>query len=179
MNRNIIFFVLFVVETPCPVFSETYESSIEDTACAAAAPEPILLPNSYKEQKFTRSKDNQAIESAAIDSDTKIEISYSGCADGAEQKFTFLVKSQAGKDSDLVYWSAFARKKITSLKIKKGEAWVVKSLSKFLEKVPTYEVKDNKVDVCVDDTIPGIDGCGFESGGSYSFELSQMERCSV
>ncbi|HEX4965782.1 MAG TPA: hypothetical protein VF173_33540 [Thermoanaerobaculia bacterium] len=145
----------------------------DDDECTGAAPEAILLPGTYKDQKFKRGKDNQATESALIDSKTRMEISYSGCMDGLGQKITLSVRSEPGKDGDIGYWAGFVRQKLASLRVDPKKAWFLPPIVEFLSKASKYKPHHHKVHVCRDGSAPDDDDCGFKTGGGYFFELER------
>ena len=153
--------------------NESSERFKDEDICTAASPNPILLPGAYPEHMFERGQNNEATESALLDDGTGLEISYTGCVDALAQTFIFLVRPVSGDTGDVHYWANFAREKLLKLRVDEEKAWFLASLARFLSQVHRYRPQGNRISICKDGSAPDIDGCGFETGGGYFFEVER------
>lgn len=145
-------------------------------ACVAAPPEPTLRSGAYRAQSFVRARDNRAQESATLPSGVRIAIEYGGCVDAVSREFELERPDAPHIDpSDTSAWANFARDTLTSLDTAPERRWFDPALLGFLESVSRRPRFEGRYERCADGSTPTADGCAFDTGGGYYFELNARE----
>ena len=145
-------------------------------ACIAAPPEPTLRSGAYRGQSFVRARDNRAQESAKLPSGVRVAIEYGGCVDAVSREFALERPDAQNIDSsDTAAWANFARDTLISLDTAPEGRWFDPALLGFLEAVSRRPRFEGRYEICANGSTPGPDGCAFETGGGYFFELNVRE----
>jgi len=167
---------LLCATTPLAWSAESTLSPDENAnACTAAAPERTLRAGAYRMQSFVRARDNRARESATLPSGVRIAIEYDGCVDAVQRTFKLERPGAQSDPGDTAAWAVFARDTLTSLDTAPERRWFEPALLSFLDKVSRRPRFDGRYEICMDASAPGPDGCAFETGGGYFFELNVRE----
>lgn len=138
--------------------------------CTAAAPEPTLQRDSYPSQSFRRRSDNRALETARLAGGVALDIEYAGCADAVSRTVTLRVERGSGIRGP---WPAFAHDTLRDLRADATRRWFDPRLLRFLATLAKHPPEAGKVERCFDDSRPGNDGCAFETGGGFGFEVRE------
>jgi hypothetical protein len=139
--------------------------------CTAAAPEPTLRPNAYRLQSFRRTADNGAEETATLPSGIRVRIEYAGCADSVSRTFKVQPAPKGERYADHRAWARFARKTLLSLETDPAHRRFAPELTDFLDTLSRMQALKGRHEVCMDGSKPGLDGCSFNTGGGYFFEV--------
>ena len=144
----------------------------DNPECSFAAPTGLLKPQAYRAYAFTPAPGNQAVESADIAKDVRLEIRHSQCVDFLVTKYTFKVKSNliaAGAQSAS---RDFAIKALTDLKLRDA-AFAPTDLLSFLKKT---KASSGIISACKDGSNAPPGECSWDSLGGYIFEVKPQKE---
>lgn len=141
-----------------------------DDECTAAAPEPTLQRDAYPSQSFRRRGSHDALETARLGKGVVLDIEYGGCVDAVSRNVTLRIERGNGHRGP---WSTFARDTLRDLRADPARRWFEPRLLTFLSTIAKHPVDAGKIERCFDDTVPGTDGCAFETGGGFGFEVRE------
>ena len=141
-----------------------------DDDCTAAAPQPTLQRETYPSQSFRRGSDNRALETARLARGIAIEIESAGCVDAVSRTVTLRIERSSGLRGP---WPAFAHDTLRELRADPARRWFDPRLLRFLSTLAKDPPVSTRVERCFDDSVPGADGCAFETGGGFGFEVRE------
>lgn len=145
-------------------------SARADDDCTAAAPEPTLRRDAYPSQSFRRRSDNRALETARLARGVVLDIEYAGCVDAVSRTVTLRIERGSGIRGP---WPAFAHDTLRDLHSDPARRWFDPRLLRFLSTLAKDPPVSTRVERCFDDSVPGADGCAFETGGGFGFEVRE------
>lgn len=141
-----------------------------DDDCTAAAPEPTLQRDSYPSQSFRRKGSHTALETARLPGSIALEIAYGGCVDAVSRTVTLRIERGSGIRGP---WAALAHDTLRDLRADPSRRWFEPRLLASLSTLAKQPPAQSKVERCFDDSVPGPDGCAFETGGGFGFEIRE------
>ena len=141
-----------------------------DDDCTAAAPEPTLQRDRYPSQSFRRKGSHNALETARLRGGVVLEIAYGGCVDAVSRTVTLRIERGSGIRGP---WAAFAHDTLRDLRADPARRWFEPRLLGFLSTLAKNPPADGKSERCFDDSVPGANGCAFETGGGFGFDVRE------
>ena len=139
--------------------------------CAAAVPEATLRRGAYPQQSFRRLADNAARETAQIARHVRLTIDYAGCADVSSRTITLRIDDPKRGRHDALVWAAFLADTLQRLETAQEKRWFEPGLTRFLHDMTTRRLQIGRVERCFDGSKPDVEGCAFEAGGGYRFDV--------
>lgn len=162
--------VLLIAATCLLALSLAPTAARAEDDCTAAAPEPTLQRDAYPSQSFRRRGSHKAFETARLGRGVVIEIEYGGCVDAVSRTVSLRIDHGNGHRNP---WPVFARDMLRDLRADPSRRWYDPRLLAFLSTIAKESPAPEKVQRCFDGSRPGIDGCAFETGGGFGFEVHE------
>ncbi len=145
-------------------------SARADDDCTAATPEPTLRRDAYPSQSFRLHGSHDALETARLRGGVVLEIAYGGCVDAVSHTVTLRIERDSGVRGP---WPALAHDTLRDLRADPSRRWFEPRLLRFLSTLAKDPPVSTRVERCFDDSVPGADGCAFETGGGFGFEVHE------
>lgn len=158
-----------LIATACLLALSSMQARADDD-CTAAAPEPTLQRDAYPSQSFRRKGSHTALETARLPKGIVLEIAYGGCVDAVSRTVTLRIERGSGVRGP---WPALAHDTLRDLRADPSRRWFEPRLLAFLSTLAKQPPVSARVERCFDESVPGADGCAFETGGGFGFEVRE------